>query len=224
MTKRAEGHTYAMPFDDPWDSLTPGAQKIVAAAAELLDKEGYDALTYERIAQQAGVNKSTIRYNFGNKSAVIAAVVDAMIHDGCIQLAEMLANTDMEERVEGVVSAIGQMIMRTDAFRGYFDVLPHALREPELRDRMLALIRWYYVKNQEWLGLVGETTSANARLRLGVGQIIVALIDGLSIQAALDPSGADLGPAFDALALMLKGFLLRLSEDTRSEEHEVGAG
>ena len=213
-----------MPFDDPWDSLTPGARKIVAAAAELLDKEGYDALTYERIAQQAGVNKSTIRYNFGNKSAVVTAVVDAMIHDGCTQLAEMLADTDMEGRVEGVVSAIGQMIVRTEAFRGYFDVLPHALREPELRDRMLALIRWYYVKNQEWLGLVGETTSAHARLRLGVGQIIVALIDGLSIQAALDPSGADLGPAFDALALMLEGFLPRLTEDTRSEELNGGAG
>ena len=193
MTNKAEGHTYVVPFDDPWDSLTPGAKKIVAAAAELLGKEGYDALSYERIAQEAGVNKSTIRYNFGSKSVVVAAVVDAMVHDGCIQLSETLADAGMEERVDGAVSAIEQMIARTEAFHGYFDVLPHALREPELRDRILALYRWWYVVNQEWLGLVGGTTSVNARIRLGVGQIIAALIDGLSIQAALDPAALILG-------------------------------
>ena len=223
MTQRAEGHTCAMPFHDPWDSLTPGAKKIVAAAAELLGKEGYDALSYERIAQQAGVNKSTIRYNFGSKSGVVAAVVDAMVHDGCVELAEMLADAGMEERAEGVVSGIGEMIERTEAFRGYFDILPHALREPELRDRVLALYQWWHVANQEWLGLVGETTSTAARLRLGVGQIITALVDGLSIQAALDPGGADLGPALDALALMLRSSLPRLGEDTGSEELNVSA-
>ncbi len=52
MTKRAEGHACAMPFHDPWDSLTPGAKKIVAAPAELLGKESYDALSYERIAEK----------------------------------------------------------------------------------------------------------------------------------------------------------------------------
>ena len=205
------GNKYATPFDDPWGSLTPGARRIVEAAADLLGKEGYDALTYERIARRADVNKSTIRYNFRSKSAVVAAVVDAMIHDGCIQLAEMLTNANMEERVEGAVGAISQMIAETDAFRGYFDIL-RTRCGTELRDRILALYRWWYVENQQWLGLVGETTT-KARLRLGVGQIIAALIDGLSIQTALDPDGANLGPALDALALMLKSSLLVLSEE-----------
>ena len=224
MTERAEGHTRATPFDDPWGSLTPGARKIVAAASQLLGKEGYDALTYERIAQLAGVNKSTIRYNFGSKSAVVAAVVDAMVHDGCNQLVDSLADVGIEERVKGTVSGIGQMIEETEAFRGYFDILPHALREPELRDRILGLYRWWYVVNQEWLGLVGETSSADARLRLGVGQIIVALIDGLSIQAALDPGGHDLGPAFDALALMLSSSLTKLLGDANPEDLNENAG
>jgi hypothetical protein len=110
------------------------------------------------------------------------------------------------------------MVVETGAFRGYFAILPHALREPELRDRILTHYRWWYVKNQHWLGLVGETSAAEARLRLGVGQVIAALIDGLSIQAALDPSGADLGPAFDALALMLKSSPTLLGVGNRSEE------
>jgi 3-dehydroquinate synthase len=47
--------------------------KILAAASRLLVTEGYDALTHERIAKAAGVNKSSIRNNFGSKAAVVAA-------------------------------------------------------------------------------------------------------------------------------------------------------
>ena len=202
---------YQVPFDDPWDSLTPGAKKIVKAAADLLGEEGYDALTYERVAGRAGVNKSTIRYNFGEKAALVTAVVDAMIHDGCIQLALSLAEANLDQRVEGAVDAIGKMIVETQAFRGYFDVLPHALREPQLRQRILGLYHWWYAQNLQWLGLTGETSAEVERLRLGVSQVVAGLIDGLSIQVALNPDEADPGPALDALAMMLRSALAELT-------------
>lgn len=200
------GERYTAPFDNPWDSLTPGARSIVHAATDLLAEEGYEALTYERIAERAGVNKSTIRYNFGDKASLVAAVVDAMIHDGCLRLAQTLAGAGPEERIDEVVKAIGQMIVVTEAFRGYFDILPHALRDPRLRKRLLGLNHWWYQQNLHWLGLDGECSPATARLRLGVGHIIAALIDGLSIQAALDPD-FDSGPALDVVARILKELL-----------------
>ena len=210
--------TYDAPFEDPWDSLTPGAKRIVAAAADLLATEGYDALTHERIAEVAGVNKSTIRYHFKSKSAVVAAVVDAMIHDGCLQLVDMLEGADSHRRVDGAVTAMRDMIVETNAFRGYFDILPHALREPELRDRIRALYEWWYVENQKWLGLTEDGDPERARLRLGVGQIIAGLIDGLSIQAALDPDGYDMGPALDALVIMLRASVASIATQRPNED------
>jgi len=97
----------------------------------------------------------------------------------------MLADAGMEERVDGAVDAIGHMIVTTEAFRGYFDVCrTHC--GAELRDRILALYRCGMSSTRNGSALWRDH-SCNARLRLGVGQIIAALIDGLSIQAALDP-------------------------------------
>ena len=44
---------------------------------ELLAERGYEAVTFENVAAEAGVNKASIRYNFGNKAGLVAAVVDA---------------------------------------------------------------------------------------------------------------------------------------------------
>jgi AcrR family transcriptional regulator len=202
------GPHYEAPFDDPLSSLTPAARKILEAASRLLVSEGYNALTHERIAAAAGVNKSSIRNTFGSKAAVVAAVVDAMIHDGCLELAETLAGADGHERVTGAVEGIREMIAG-DAFAGYFDILPHALRDRDLRPRVLALYRWWFGENRVWLGMTADAVvdPERARLQLGVAQLVAAIIDGLSIQAALDPGGHDAGPALDALALLLEGAL-----------------
>ena len=212
---------YTVPFNDPWESLTPAAKKIVAAANHLLLAEGFSSLTYERIAQEAGVNKSSIRYNFGDKSSLLTAVIDAMIHDGCMELAELLAGAEASERVEQMAAAINNMIVRTEAFHGYFDILPHAMREPELRSRLLALYHWWYSENQKWLGLQNERPTTDnplrARLSLGLGQIVAAVIDGLSIQVGLDPDHFDLGPALDAFSVLLKTFLTTLSGEGADE-------
>jgi len=209
----ARGRAYSAPFDDPLGELRPAARKILAAASRLLVSEGYDALTHERIAAAAGVNKSSIRNNFGSKAALVAAVVDAMVHDGCLELSEALEGAEAHERVRGAVDGIGEMI-HSGAFAGYFDILPHALRDDDLRERILALYRWWYGENRKWLGMTADSAAdpARARLQLGVAQIVAAIIDGLSIQAALEPEGYDVYPALDALAALLQGALPALTE------------
>jgi AcrR family transcriptional regulator len=56
------------PIEDPLASLPKTAQKILAAAQKLLAERGYEAVTLENVAAEAGVNKASIRYNFGNKA------------------------------------------------------------------------------------------------------------------------------------------------------------
>lgn len=204
---------YTAPFDDPVAELTPAARKILAAASRLLVDEGYEALTHERIARAAGVNKSSIRNTFGSKAALVAAVVDAMIHDGCLELSGALDGAAPQERVLGAVDGIRHMI-RTDAFAGYFDILPHALRDPELRARILALYRWWYGENRKWLGMRADPRAEPERARLqgGVAQLIAAVIDGLSLQAALEPEDHEIDPALDALSLLLAGALPALTD------------
>ena len=45
------------------------------AARRLLAERGYPAVTLENVAAEAGVNKASIRYNFGNKAGLVADLV-----------------------------------------------------------------------------------------------------------------------------------------------------
>jgi AcrR family transcriptional regulator len=206
----SDGRQYTTPFNDPLDSLTVSAQKIIEAASWLLVTSGYDALTHERIAEVAGVNKSSIRNNFGSKAAVVTAVVDAMIHDGCMELSRTLAGVEASERVRRAVQGIRELV-RADAFAGFFDVLPHARRDPELRARLTELYHWWYDETRQWLGMLADASvdPEKARLQLGVARIITAIIDGLLIQLSIEviPEDADISSALDALSIMLRAVI-----------------
>ena len=94
-TKRA----VPVPFDDPFTSLPETVQRILAAASKLLAKRGYEAVTLENVAREAGVNKVTIRYNFGNKVGLMTAVVYGLIHDECLRVAADFDKVDREDRL-----------------------------------------------------------------------------------------------------------------------------
>ena len=67
--------------EDPTAQLSPTARKLVAAARRLLARGGYEALTVEAVAAEAGAYRDSVRYYFGSKAAFIAAVVDSLAHD-----------------------------------------------------------------------------------------------------------------------------------------------
>src|SRR5688500_14466135 len=62
-------------------SLTPRARAIVAAAGELLEREGPDALTMRRIGAALGIQAPSIYKHFPNKAAVEAALIDTAFVD-----------------------------------------------------------------------------------------------------------------------------------------------
>ena len=194
-----------LPFEDPLSTLPETAQKILAAASRLLARRGYSALTLENVAAEAGVNKASIRYNFGNKAGLVAAVVDALIHDECLRLAADLRTVSDEDRLHAAMVGIEGMIVGADSFRGFLDILPHAFRHRELRERMFELYRWWYRQNLEWLGLaVADAQGQQHEILTGLAELIAAIPDGLSIQAGLDPERFDLRRPLAALELLLR--------------------
>jgi AcrR family transcriptional regulator len=193
-----------VPFDDPFTTLPQTAQRILAAASRLLAKRGYEAVTLENVAREAGVNKASIRYNFGNKAGLMTAVVDGLIHDECLRLAADLDKVDEKDRLAAAMQGIGKMIVSADSFKGFYEVLPHAFREEALRRRLFALYRWWYGLNLKWLGLPGEIDEETDYYIVGLAELIAAIPDGLSIQGALDPEHFDVARPLAALELLLR--------------------
>jgi AcrR family transcriptional regulator len=60
----------------PDTEITDTQQRILAAAAQVFTDEGYAGATTRAIAAEAGVNEVTLFRNFGNKKALLLAVIE----------------------------------------------------------------------------------------------------------------------------------------------------
>ena len=61
--------------------LTPRAREIVAAARELLEEEGYEALSMRRLAERLGIRASSLYKHLPNKQALETALVAVGFED-----------------------------------------------------------------------------------------------------------------------------------------------
>ncbi|ADG77109.1 putative transcriptional regulator, TetR family [Tsukamurella paurometabola DSM 20162] len=60
---------------DPLSALTPRARQIAGAARDLLEREGWDAVTMRVLADEIGIRAPSLYKHFANKDAVKSALV-----------------------------------------------------------------------------------------------------------------------------------------------------
>ncbi len=195
---------FGFPVEDPALSLPETAQRLVEAARRLLLAGGFNALTLDAIAAESGKNKASIKYYFGNKDGLILAVLDSLDYEDCLALAETTRGTAGEERLQRYIQGQTRLAADGDGFLVFFDLLPHVIRDERLRERLAALYEWYYKMNVEWLGLAERVRPENRERYIGFVSLMVAVVDGLALQAALKPKGFDLERSFAALEFFLK--------------------
>ncbi len=167
--------------------LSPVAAKLVAAARALLARGGFRALTVEAVAAEAGAYRDAVRYHFGSKAALVAAVVDSLAHDQSLAAVEQTRDVPAgPERVRALVAGDRRLLDDRDAFRDFFALLPHVVQDAELRARVAALYDWY--RDLYSAGMAGEAggTTGDVRRR-DVASLMVAMTDGLAVQELLEP-------------------------------------
>jgi AcrR family transcriptional regulator len=187
---------------DPVAGLTPTARRLVFAARRLLARDGFEALTVEAVAAEAGAYRDAVRYHFGSKAAFIATVVDALAHEQSLEGA--LKTRDLPaggQRVRALVDADLRLAEDLGSFRDFFTILPHALRDDELRQRVARLYDWYRALYVEALDGDDPVRAAD----LGAhAHLMAAMTDGLAIQKLLDPTQVDLVSLYELWARMLE--------------------
>ena len=192
------------PVDDPLEALPPTAQRILEAARKLLAEEGFTSITLEKVAAAAGVNKASIRYHFGNKAGLVANVVDYILHQEFSQTAGELQSAGDDERIHTLIEGKRHVISELEMFRGFFDILPHAMRDEELRLRLSVSYPWWAEENLRALGLQGGGAGHRDELLDGLGRLISAVVDGLSAQAGLNPDALSIDVPLRTLELLLQ--------------------
>jgi AcrR family transcriptional regulator len=194
---------------EPLVSLAPAAVALVEASKRLLMDGGMEALRVGKITQAAGQNKAMVSYYFGGKAAMLAVVVDSLIHEAVQELATQAEGLpEGDARVDAHVDSTLRL-MQTPEFLATLDVIPPALRSDDLRERLAKLYGWYREVNAACLD--PNPDPSQAERRNGLATLFVAVIDGLAIQWALDPENVDL-EQMGALLKEIVGFVSRPAE------------
>lgn len=107
--------------------LSPRALEIVAAARELLEQEGPDALSMRRVAERLGIKAPSIYKHLPDKQALESALVSTAFRELAVAFEAALEQDDALTSVAA-------------AYRGYAKEHPHLYRlmteHPLARDRL----------------------------------------------------------------------------------------
>ena len=193
------------------DDLAPTARRLVAAARRVLAREGLGGLTVDAVAGEAGEYRDAVRYHFGSKAGLIAAVVDSLAHDQSLEsFTETQAMPSGPQRIHALIEGDRRLTGDVPTFQDFFAILPLVMRDPELRARVAALYEWYRDLYVRCFSDDDDDPRRDAFRRHA--SLMVAVIDGLAIQKVLDPDGCDLTSLFDLWEAMLHDSLARVPE------------
>ena len=204
------------PLDEWIDGLSPTAIHIVEAGRRVLVADGYEAVTIERVAHEANVSPPTIRRLFVSTAGLLHAIFSRLEAEEWEKLvAEVEDIEPPAARLEACVRGLGRLIATADAGVGLTEALAHGVRDPILREKFAYD---YSLARRDWLerrGLGGAAVAAAGvapdpvaiERRHALASLIVATIDGLSLQVATDPAAVDLDTAFGVLAEMVGDWL-----------------
>ena len=135
----------AMKHDIPRKTAAPGRPKdpekraaILEASKRLFLTQGYERVSMDQIASEAGVSKLTVYSHFGDKDSLFGEAVRAHCEQGMpTSLFDEDAQTPLRERLEVIGHAFFAMVMATDAVAGH-----RILCSPQVTASALASVFW----------------------------------------------------------------------------------
>ncbi len=186
------------------------AVQLLEAARRILVEQGFQALSLENVAREAGQYKASVRYYFGSKSGLVAALVDSMtpltILDSTVRSATSLPPGS--ERVRRQIGGWKALAKDSAEMCAFFEVLPAVLRDHDLRAKVADLYRHYRRTDVQLF----EVPEGFEREVEGLATLVSAAVDGVGEQALLDPDAVDIEASFDVLAVMVDLYLAHLRD------------
>ena len=176
--------------------LHPTAKRILAAAKRILIEQGYRGLTTQAIATESGVNKAGVWYYFGGKEQLVLALLEEVAvteshHFG----ARPAAGATLDERIDLIVGSAEQVKARVERFAAFYELLPEASRDAQLRAHLMSYYQGWYAWAGEVLTPPGAKAGTQARRSVTLGQFASILLDGIFMQMVVAAPDFDLDAA-----------------------------
>jgi AcrR family transcriptional regulator len=190
---------------------------IVQAAIRCLARDGYAGVTMKRLAAEAGVSPGILHYYFPDKRAILVrAAANVMAELDRRVGTETRGARDARGRLRAVLRACLRISTESrDFWAVLIELWGETLHDPELA----RLNRHAYARARRFLAVdVTRGTEAGAFRRVAPGEaaaVMLAIVDGLSLQLTFDP---DLMPLRRAVRLAEEALSAYLGTGARRRE------
>lgn len=178
-------------------------EKILSVTRALVTEKGVKQTTLADISRAAEISQGTLFYYYKSKNDLIYDILEqhfSTLTDSIIASIPRSKNIDGEKLLRG---ALEKLIRDQDTSRMNFYLFQEALLDNEdIRDRFI-------VKYQTWRELIARQVSPvfgvnDPENLTALGGMILAVIDGLTIQYLLDPDSVDFKKSADLMVAMLE--------------------
>jgi AcrR family transcriptional regulator len=164
-------------------------EQIVDALYDCLAETGHESVTVKQIAQRAGLTHGAIHYYFGNKDEIIEALVIWLIEKYERDFNKLLgSNPAGKEIIPAIMGHFLNIFIFDKRLNRVFINLNQMSFEREKVKAQMKKLFDAYRNNMRKLILLAGIEERNASM-LASG--ITALLDGLSLQRAIDGGAVD---------------------------------
>jgi AcrR family transcriptional regulator len=164
---------------DPLADLPPTALRMVEATQRLLVSRGYTAVTLEAIGEACQLNKIAVKYYFGNKAGLMTLLLDSLVYESCVVMAALVGAPPEASRLHEFLEAKRRWTEGDSQF-AFLELYPHVVRNASERERLIGMYEMLIAQYRKFFGAYVPGASDD-EVR-GLAQLVIAIVDGLSIQ------------------------------------------
>ena len=188
-------------------------RRILEAAQGAFGDVGFEAARMEEIARRAGVSKGTLYNFFDSKEDLLICAVEQELQDGLRRVTRAVGaapGTPGSELRATLRSLLLEILpLRTGGPNVlHQQVWSLVARDPAARERVFAFLREFHRAREAQFEAVIREGAARGELRddidpAEVGQLLLAVFDGLVRRASFDEKRVDPERALDTLLALL---------------------
>ena len=178
---------------------------LLEAAKQLVGERGYAGTSVRELAAAAGTNLAAVNYHFGSRERLLNQAVLEYFLEWGDRVGEVDVDPDAEPLAQLAARArpmVDGLTAAQPAFIVFLEALLQAQRSPELHSE---LAEHYAEQRRRAVASIAASQAGgelSPRFREVIASFILAVIDGLQLQALLDPGAI---PTGDELAALYEG-------------------
>lgn len=179
--------------------------QIVQAAIRVIARQGYAKTSLMDIANEAGMSKGAVHYHYPSKEALIDVVLKAACD--AVQERTIEAWSKGDNPFQALHASLEELwaarAKRTDEMLVVADLIAQALYDEKLRVPLADYYRLAAKQIVDYVGAQLEPIGIKPKLPLELSaRMIIGMLDGLVMQAFVDPEAFDPKDVVHAIELM----------------------